>query len=65
MKDDVLFGVFLLFLDWIAPYIETEGYVGYYVSSGNRFYPTLILCDKGQLRLMQTDPSKSKPTAEG
>ncbi len=60
MHDDTLFGVFLLFLDWIAPYIETEGYIGYYVSSGNHFYPTLILCHNGQLELMKCNPAKIK-----
>ncbi|MBZ0287586.1 MAG: hypothetical protein K8I30_08220 [Anaerolineae bacterium] len=57
-RDEILLDdlhLYYFFLDWIAPYSETSGFIGY-IRSQYDFYPSLLLFKHGRLAFQDTDP---------
>jgi hypothetical protein len=55
MHDDVEFDILLwAFLNWLAPYSDTEGFVGYYREMYT-LHPTLIYFQKGKVYKLEVD----------
>jgi hypothetical protein len=48
---------YLMFLDWIAPYIETEGFIGYFLTNGDRNNVKIIVYNNGKLNFLKITPS--------
>lgn len=59
IKDDVMHE-YLLFLGWIAPYSERTGYIGYFLSDLDDFYPVIMHFKDSELIFLDTNPSKQK-----
>ena len=59
IKDDFMHE-YLLFLSWVAPYSETVGYIGYFLSDLDYHYPVLLFFRNNKLIFQDTNPARPK-----